>query len=673
MPEKILLGFCAHSHQPVGNVESVFESGSQDCYLPFLKILKNHPAIRMTLHYTGPLLEWFEANRPEFFEDIREMVARDQVEIMGGGFYEPILSVIPERDAQAQIKMMADYVADRFGSRPSGMWCAERIWEPSLPKKIGGLGVDYTLLDDSHFLAAGLTPEQVHGYYLTEREGYALKVFPIDMHLRYMIPFREPWETIDYLRRLRDRGVRVATYGDDGEKFGMWPGTRKWVYDDGWLERFMSELEKVGDEIEVVPLRDAARLVRPEGRIYLPTATYQEMMEWSLFAGSGRVYEDLINRAKDAPDWQQQRAFLRGGMWDNFLAKYPESNLMHKKMLKVSGLVEDAGSPDDAVRHLLMGQCNCPYWHGLFGGVYIRGLRHAIHEHLIEAERLLDERRFAANQNFIIECGDQDYDGLDEIMVSGRYYNCYIKPHAGASVYVFEYKPLNYALSNILMRHPEIYHRQILENNGGHGDGGGGEPKSIHDIDRGDTTWLKSLLVYDEEPKYSFMTHVLAEKPDLERLASENRIADSVALDYSCERLDERLTFKAASRDLKLAKTFEFDASGIGLHHEIEATARPWLALEWNIMIISGERPQVAGAALVEDRGIFSAAEIEFEDTYKGLKLKIASTEKWDVVVTPIECASQSEAGFEKTFQGWTVYLVGCFERVPDVRVTVAG
>ncbi|OPZ58919.1 MAG: Alpha-amylase 1 [Deltaproteobacteria bacterium ADurb.Bin510] len=568
---------------------------------------------------------------------------------------------------------MADYAAERFGERPTGLWCAERIWEPGLPKKLAGLGIDYTLLDDSHFLAAGLTPEQVHGYYLTEREGYALKVFPIDMHLRYMIPFREPWETIDYLRRLRDRGVKIATYGDDGEKFGMWPGTCKWVYEEGWLERFMTEIEKVGDEIEVVPLRDAARAVKPQGRIYLPTATYQEMMEWSLFAESGRIYEDLINRAKEEPDWQQQRAFLRGGLWDNFLAKYPESNLMHKKMLRVSGLVASAGAPATAERHLLMGQCNCPYWHGLFGGVYIRGLRHAIYEHLITAERLTDEARFADGQEFIFETCDQDYDGLDEILVSGRKLNCYLAPHAGASVYALEYKPLGYALSNILMRHPEIYHRQILENSGGHGESSGNEPKSIHDIDRGDTTWLKSLLIYDEYPKNSFMTHLLTEKPDLELLARDNRVLGAAALDYSASHSGDSLSFSAACAGLKVVKTFDFKPDAVSLSHWIESATPLWLVLEFNLMILSGERPRVAGRLMDEDRGIFSAATIELADTYKGLSLTLTSAERWEVVVTPIECASQSESGFEKTFQGWTIYLVGRFERVPAVELKVVG
>lgn len=207
MSEKIKLAFCVHSHQPVGNYASVFEQGTRECYLPFLRILKQYPEMRMTLHYTGPLLEWFEGHAPEFFDTLSLLVERSQVELMGGGFYEPIMPVIPERDALAQIGYSTTYLEERFGVRPRGVWCTERIWDPSLPRKIrAGETVEYTLLDDSHFLSAGLCPEDVHGYYITEREGYPLKVFPIDMNLRYLIPFKEPGEIIEYLLRLRSRG-----------------------------------------------------------------------------------------------------------------------------------------------------------------------------------------------------------------------------------------------------------------------------------------------------------------------------------------------------------------------------------------------------------------------------------------------------------------------------------
>jgi len=65
-----------------------------------------------------------------------------------------------------------------MGVTPQGMWLAERVWEPHLPKYLVEAGVEYISIDDYHFKKSGLKEEDLHGYYLTEEEGKSLKVFP---------------------------------------------------------------------------------------------------------------------------------------------------------------------------------------------------------------------------------------------------------------------------------------------------------------------------------------------------------------------------------------------------------------------------------------------------------------------------------------------------------------
>jgi alpha-amylase len=680
MSDKIRLAFCVHSHQPVGNFPAVFEQGARDCYLPFLRLLKEYPGIRMTLHYTGPLLEWFDENSQEFFDLLAELVSRSQVELMGGGFYEPIMPVIPECDARKQIEYTKDYLQKKFGMIPRGIWCAERIWDPSLPRKIqAGSAVEYTLLDDSHFLSAGLCPEDVHGYYITEREGYALKVFPIDMQLRYIIPFKEPHEIIEYLRRLKARGVKVITYGDDGEKFGMWPGTHKWVLEQGWLRRFFDAMLEVSEEIEIVPLCSALDTNLPNGLIYLPTATYQEMMEWSLLAPQGRYYEDLVKRAKSEHDWDRRRAFLRGGMWDNFLSKYRESNLMHKKMLSVSSLVHTYGDDSTASRYLFKAQCNCAYWHGLFGGIYIGILRHAVHENLLKAEQIIDDRRLGS-RSWVMDITDHDVDGLEEVLISGRIFNCFISPHMNASVFALEYKAKQYNLSNVLMRHPEIYHKDVM-NPQAKKKKGPGEPLSIHDIPHEASDEFRELLIYDAYPRNSFITHYLDTPASVEKILKENRIESSrtVQLPFSLASKSEygegiELVFSGVQGDLQILKTYRYDASGsVSLSHAITPlNDNTWVVLEWNIFILSGTKPLVDSQVMESDRGVYRAQRIDILDEHKGMHVCIESGSYWVVCVVPIECISQSEEGFEKTFQGWSIYfMLQCRDNVPDVVLKV--
>ena len=144
-----------HAHQPVGNFDDVLERTYEHSYLPFVDCLARHPHVRMGLHYSGPLLEWIVEHHPEYLDRLRELAMRGQVEMVGGGFYEPILITIPPEDQEQQIRRFADFIERHFGKRPGGAWLAERVWEPQLPAVLAEADVEYTLVDDSHFLTAG--------------------------------------------------------------------------------------------------------------------------------------------------------------------------------------------------------------------------------------------------------------------------------------------------------------------------------------------------------------------------------------------------------------------------------------------------------------------------------------------------------------------------------------
>jgi 4-alpha-glucanotransferase len=154
LPPQISLSLVLHNHQPVGNFGWVIEEVFGQAYEPMVSALERHPAIRLGLHYTGPLLEWLDDNRPEFIERLAALVARGQVEILGGAHFEPVLAALPRRDRHGQLARMRDDVERRFGARPAGAWLAERVWEPSLAYDLAHAGYRYTVLDDNHLRGA---------------------------------------------------------------------------------------------------------------------------------------------------------------------------------------------------------------------------------------------------------------------------------------------------------------------------------------------------------------------------------------------------------------------------------------------------------------------------------------------------------------------------------------
>ena len=223
----INLALGVHNHQPVGNFDHVLADACERCYQPFFQVLERHPKVKFSVHFTGYLLSWIVENYPEIIQSLTRLAVREQIELVTGGFYEPILPIIPDCDKIGQIRKLTNYLIKTFtdkGHVPKveGMWLAERVWEPHLPKALAEAGVKYVCVDDSHFKMVGKSDGELLRTYVTEEQGSSLDIFPINQKLRYLIPFESPDKIIDHLRSLATTGGDAgAFYFDDGEKFGV--------------------------------------------------------------------------------------------------------------------------------------------------------------------------------------------------------------------------------------------------------------------------------------------------------------------------------------------------------------------------------------------------------------------------------------------------------------------
>ncbi|RJP57486.1 MAG: DUF1926 domain-containing protein [Candidatus Auribacter fodinae] len=685
--KKIHFLFGIHCHQPVGNFEHVFDESFSRCYEPFINMLVKHPKIKCTLHYTGPLLEWIEQHRKRFFEAISMLVARHQVEILSGGFYEPIITVIPPEDAIGQIRMLSEYVEEHFGYSPKGMWLAERVWEPALPDLMHDAGISYSILDDTHFRQAGLPEDEMFGYYVTEHNGKVLRLFPIDKQLRYLIPFRQPQEVIDYLKLLAENDkIQAVTMADDGEKFGVWPGTYDWVYNQGYLERFFTMLEENSEWVVMSTFSEYMESHNPQGKIYLPTSSYEEMMEWALPSPTIVQYEKVLHDLeKNEVLYKEVKPFYRGGFWRNFLAKYEESNLMHKKMLRISKLVHEH-TPDNmqAKKELWRGQCNCPYWHGLFGGLYLNYLRNAIYTHLIKAEKIVDHVRHE-DVNWV-EIDQLDYQATDHkcVLISSSQLNAYVDPSNGGACFEIDYKPSNFNITNGFTRKFEAYHERLkhfLENRGKQGTDGE-EPKSIHDIVTVKEEGLDKYLIYDTYSRHNFIDHFLPLNTTMDNFKQlrYNECGNFVGQQYKLketktagitgevvlERLGSvRMSKKSADIPVKLIKKIgTIDLNRLHVIYTLENRSDQAIELlfgcELNLSYLaaqSGDRYFLNEDGTRQHMDYEGTKSITFNyslqmiNEWDNIKVDVSFPRAVSLWRFPIATVSQSEGGFERTYQ----------------------
>jgi hypothetical protein len=684
MPQNFHLALLIHAHQPCGNFDHVLEKSYDTSYLPFIEHLERHPGVHVGLHYSGPLLTWIEEHRPEYFTRLKTMVQRSQVELVGGGFYEPILVSIPTEDQLEQITRLSAYLEKHFGRLPSGAWLAERVWEPQLPTSLATANVAYTLVDDMHFLAAGFEPEELFGPYIAEDRGRTVWLYPGQKALRYLVPFGKVEDVVAYLRdaaSLHPGGV--AAMGDDMEKFGVWPGTHEHCYKDGWLSDFFTALEKNSDWLKVSTPGEYLASHAPLGRADLPTASYTEMMEWVLPTRVRQRYHAVLKEFASRPE---VLAFLRGGSWRGFFRKYPESNLLHKKMLRVSARIAAMPSRHDATKAadellkardlLLRAQCNDAYWHGIFGGIYAPHLRTDPWRNLIRAEAIAD-RQIPGALAARVELLDYDADGVNELLFTSPESQVLLKPNDGGTIAALDFRPAAATLVNSILRRPEEYHTRLRE---AAGKPSTGAVASIHEQTRVKEPGLERFLRYDRWPRHAFRILIFdpsRTQADYEALELQEdpgfaggifTVKNSTPHEVELFRSDSFALHgktEPAAPKLLLIKQYSISPSPNGFEIACEIALKlkqplekpVAVGIESIINLLAPTEPDrffetPTGHVNLRFSGTLPGPILRMEDGWQRVRVALHAPLSEEFWVAPIETVSESEEGFERVYQG---------------------
>ena len=699
---KLLLGI--HNHQPVGNFDYVFEWAYRNCYLPFIEVMEDYPDIPITLHYSGSLIDWIEGHHPEFFEKLSEISENGRIEFMGGGYYEPILPMIPECDRIGQMNMMSDYLKKKFSVSPRGVWLTERVWEQSIVSSLGKVGAEYTIVDDSHFKDAGIEEDDQYGYYITEDQGYLIKIFCSSEYLRYSIPFAEVDKLMEFLLSLKGKeGVDLIAYGDDGEKFGVWPGTNEHVFKKGWLRRFLDTLRENSDYIDVITFSEAIDKISPKGKIYIPNASYREMMEWALTVKEREKYEGIVQHFKDMKEWNLIKRFLKGGFWRNFVANYPESSDMYGRMIQVSrrinNLKKKGIKTKKAEKKLYMAQCNCPYWHGVFGGLYLNHLRFATYRNLIDADRIIDGKIRKKPGWLEVKSADFDLDGKDEVLLSNEKLKLFIKPQEGGMVYEMDVLNKGLNVLDTMTRREEYYHRLVP----GAADVQAVGSESIHILRSAKEKGLEKEIIYDWYRRKSFIDHFFLPDINLESLVRNQYLDRGNFVNGEFEYLIQDRKKEVSAKLIKngiiymsdkkrkfyVQKIFKLgrNSSSIKveylLRNDDNSKIQMFFGVEFNFALLTGDaedrfysysgiRKMLGDSFTAENIG-----KISIEDQWIGVKFDLIIDKTARIFAFPIKTISQSESGFERVYQSsavipvWSIDLKGGesskFEIILDV------
>ena len=404
--ERLNLILGSHAHVPSGAAEREFDFVCENKIRPFVTVLYRNPHIQAVLHYSGVLLYRIERTHPEIFLLIEDMVTRKQIEILGGGFYEPMLPLIPLQDRIGQIELLTTYLRKHFGKRPLGCWIPAFAWEQHLVSALVANDMSYTFLSQEQFAHAGLCAGELFLPCISEDQGKLVTVFPVSLKSSAALAENSLSQVFIELRsKIEDTDGQDRIIAVFPEK----PASSAQEAPEMAWNRFFEELSLSKNIVETIL---PSKILRGRG-----------IFKKASFPNSSAIY------GENGENFSPRR----------FLIDSCEANGIYSKMIFTNILINqlkgDKSRKQNAKEELWKAQDSHLFTPG--DGYLRHELRKAAYSSLLRAERLSREMG-----NFISSLiqHDFDLDGGKEYLFQDARINCYIQQQ-GAGIFELDYLP----------------------------------------------------------------------------------------------------------------------------------------------------------------------------------------------------------------------------------------
>ncbi len=384
------VGVCLYHSKPLGTPKEELEYALYHCYRPLLTYVYTKIQVKLSLHLSGNIFEWLENQYPEINMLIQDLMKRGQLELVGGGFYDPAFPFIPVKDRGMQIEMLNTYLRKRFGKKPQGALISEHFWHPSLITTLNSCDISYVITFDPDEKVRRRREEAWYEPYRMVDAGKSMVIIPASNSMSSMVPKKSPDEVTaalaEAVNRSESRSANLLVSADD------------------LITGFM--LSDVGSMIEYID--DLFTLLLHYGSV--PVLLSEQLKSCSQgfdYLKSGWYHPSVIHD----PYWD----------FHDVLKRYPESYhaycRMHYLQRLIAGIRKDRSRKKSADNEVLKSQSSQFFWSSAAGGIYRNVLRKEQHRSFIEAEKMTRERGVFSTS---LSCYDMDFDGKDEYIYRGK-------------------------------------------------------------------------------------------------------------------------------------------------------------------------------------------------------------------------------------------------------------
>jgi alpha-amylase len=295
-----------------------------------------------------------------------------------------------------------------------------------------------------------------------------------------------------------------------------------------------------------------------------------------------------------------------------------------------------------------------------------------------------------------------------------------VKLSEGAGIAGWDLRAARHALGAVMRRRPEAYHARLRLHEaagngaaeggtgngdaGGRGDGGTGDrgaPASIHDVVASKETGLAERLHYDWHERRSGLVHLFPPDTSAEAIltAAARELGDFVDRPFRVEELaaDRLVVVRDGSVEAaggageRLPVTVEktlipggdrrapFLRLEVGIENRSALPIDALLAIEWDTTLLGGGANPAAWYVVDGERtphdatgSAASGTTIRTGNDDIGVAVATAAEPAAAAIWGPIETVSNSEAGFERVYQGSQLFLTWPLRLAPGERQHVS-
>ena len=395
------------------NTESL-EKSFQNIYKPVIKFLFSHPSFPLSFGFSGPQIQFFKKRKNELITILRELVDRKQVEILGGGYNEPLLPLLNSVDRNGQIDLLTSEIRQTFGKRPRGMTLFQDCWDSSLVNNIHTCGIEYVILNSQ------VIPESKRMYLpiLMSDLGKNVDIFPYYNDLlpdEEMLAEEFVYNIEKAVLKAEKKDTHLQLDADRIIALTLTPEQAAHLIDVKWFEKLGKFIDETKDgRVKLTTLNSFRNNgVKIKLPLYIPVGISEEV---------SKIIQQSTN---------ESRSRFPSTIYD-FMYAYPESKKLYNRMMYISLLVNqyktDKMRKKTAREKLWQAQNGMPLLSTSSKPLNNAMYRQLAYKYLTEAEKII---RGDGNFKESVTCFDYDNDGIDEYVCRMDQYFAFISLAGG--------------------------------------------------------------------------------------------------------------------------------------------------------------------------------------------------------------------------------------------------